>query len=367
MGTTTTAIARIEKIAAEPVARITDLRNRWAQLREVANIVSPVASVDSIMAMHKVSLRMVTIDHTVVEGLGAEVYKGKFCEKDERALGKVGLDKIQAAAGVQVIESVRTDDRQTPLFWEYRVTLGIQDLDDTWRQATATRAIDLRQGSAEAQAMKEGQLAAARANGQMLAETKARLRALRSLLSLKNKYTLKELEKPFVIPKLVSALDPADPDQKAALIRMAETGSRALFGAPPQADTKMLEAAREPAGTPAPPLPAAAATPVTATVVAPDEDQDDFDMGDLADAEDVFLCECGGCGHQVEITSDVAKTSKEACGIAVCRECFPGGAFSYILHKDVKLQFPKFPRLTSAEDVRAMRERAAAAKAGGTK
>jgi len=351
----TTAIARIEKIAAEPVARIIDLRNRWDQLRDVANIVSPVASVDSIMAMHKVSLRMVTIDHTVDSyGGGAEVYKGKFCEKDERALGKVGLDKIQAAAGVQVIESIRTDDRQAPLFWEYRVTLGIQDLDGTWRQATATRAIDLRHGSAEAAAMKEGQLAAARANGQMLAETKARLRALRSLLSLKNKYRLTDLEKPFVIPKLVPALDPSDPDQKAALIQMATTGSRALFGAPPQADTKMLEAVREqPAGTPAPPLPERAATSVEATVVA-DEDEDDLDIpGGVEDEAPIVVCECA-CGHQQALDADTARITVERCGSQRCGKCLPNARFDYALHKDVRvLSWPAFPNLKSADDVRA--------------
>ncbi len=363
-----------------PLARIEDLRALWAQMAGKANLVSPVASVDAILPMHRVSVRAVVIDHHVDgEGNGPECYKGKFCVSNERALGKVALDKIQAAAGVQTIYRQRLDDRSAPYYCEIEVQLGMQDFDGTTRVVTKARAVDLRDGAPDAQTMlgwKNGKVALAQARGkiQELCETKAGFRALRTLLSIKQKYSIDELSKPFVVPKLVPALDPSDPDQKAALIRMAEGGNRALFG-PPAGEMRQLRDVTPPPTIPAP-GPGKPPPPV-GSVPPADEEEDDggeqasFDLPDFTPPEPpkkeepaLILCLCP-CGDQTEISADVARITTEKVGAPRCKACYPNKDFDFGRHQDLPrgglLNLPKHPDLT-AEKVRAANERAAAAK-----
>lgn len=373
-----TALVKLEGLPSEPLARLEDLRSAWDQLAKRANIVSPVASVDSILPMHKISLRAVTIDSTVESqyGIGAEVYKGKFCKlPNERALGKIALEKIMAAAGVQVLDSHRTDDHSNPHYCEWSVTLAIRDFDGQWRQATKSRAVDLRNGSPEAVAMTANQLPAARGHIAANAETKAQLRALRTLLSLKQKYTTEELARPFIIPKLVAALDASDPDQKRALIEMAVQGDRALYGGGPGArETREIEAPK--AGNPPPPLPpapaAAAAPPPVGSVPPSDDDEEDdseeFDLFEPSeptkDAVPVFQCGCP-CGHMLEVSEEVANATRERFDSIRCRVCAPGKGFDFTLHKDLaggRLGLKKHPNLTVDELKKQLDAAAAKAK-----
>lgn len=359
-----------------PLSRIEDLRALWAQMAGKANLVSPVASVDAILSMHRVSVRAVVIDHHVDgKGNGPECYKGKFCGANERALGKVALDKIQAAAGVQTIYRLRLDDRSAPYYCEIEVQLGMQDFDGTTRVVTRARAVDLRDGSPDAMTMlgwENGKVALAQARGKILelCETKAGLRALRTLLSIKQKYTVEELSKPFVVPKLVPALDPSDPDQKAALIRMAEGGNRALFG-PPAGEARQLREVNQPAVIPAP-GPGKPPPPVGRVPAADDNEEDDagddqasFDLPDFTPPKKnepaLIFCLCP-CGDSTEISEDVARITTENVGAPRCKDCYPNRGFNYEKHENLPrgglLNLPKHPDLT-ADRVKAANEKAA--------
>lgn len=368
----TTALAKIDQqLPSAPLARVADLKKQFEMLEGKVNIISPVASVDTIPALHGISLRAVTIDGTVDDkGNGAEVYKdGRFCSANERALGGVALQKIAAAAGVTILTRRRLDDHSDPYYCEIEITIGIRDFDGTWRQVSKAKEMDLRDGAPETQ--KKGP------NGQMIsqdpsavadkrrhiashAETKAFYRALRTLLNLKQKYTVAELQKPFVVPKLVPALDPSDPDQKRALIAMALGTTDALYGRergpaaalpqPSDASTRVLEEA----GTkPPPPVKVVETKAAPAEVVPPAEDsEEDFEPVDLSKPDpEMYVCACP-CGDQREISKDVAVKTSNIVGAPRCSLCFPGPKFDYKTHKDLSdLGLPKLPGKTT-DDVR---------------
>lgn len=351
----------------QPLTSIEALEKTWHDLRDKANLVSPVSSVDTIPAMHGISLRAVVIDHNVDKD---EVYRDtRFCtDEDDRALGGVALQKIAAAAGIQFVDQRRLDDRSEPYYCEIEVTLGIQDYDGTRRQVKKTRALDLRDGRPEAMKpeKKKGRgdkyprktgnmipldpsaLADRRRHIQSLAETKAFHRALRTILQLKQKYTVDELRKPFVVPKLVPMLDPNDPDQKKALIEMAVGREATLYGHD-GGDIRELKDV-----TPAP----AESPPSTSDDVDQNEndppeeviDEEDFEPLELPEEEPppAGTCACP-CGCQLELTEKVTAIGVEKLGTPRCRDCYPSRQFNLEKHRDVdNLEIPKMPKATVA-------------------
>lgn len=245
--------------ASHPIAAVDELTQALERMSKTMNVLSPVAAVDSIMALHQVSLRIVKVDGTVdTNGNGPECYFDKrFCKPGEVALGKNALGKIMAAAGVQIASRRRLDDHSDPNYCEIEVVLAVRDFDGTLRQVIASKEMDLRPGAPETMkpeyvsqqktgrmvAQEDTAIADKRRHIQSHAETKAIERGLRLMFSLRQKYTTADLAKPFVIPKLVSNLDPKDPEQKAALIAHALGGQAALFGPPAGEPVRRLKAA----------------------------------------------------------------------------------------------------------------------------
>jgi hypothetical protein len=370
MTTTAIAVQELGLLPAEPLTQVTALHTAFERLRiSKVNLVTPVSSMDSIPPMCGVSFRAVMVDSTVnAKGIGSEVYKGGFCSADERALGKVALEKIMAAAGVQILGKLRLDDRSDPYYCEMEFTLGVRDLDGTWRQATKSKAVDLRDGSAGCQKLITNPAVLREARTHILsnAETKAELRALRTLLHLKQTYTVEELRNPFVVPKLIPNLDPRDPDQKAALIDMALGRERQLYGHRPEPVRALPESAPPPvqpseaaARPPAPPPPVGAPTAVD------EDDVDDFPMPipaapPVPEAPAIVVCSCP-CSCQAALTDDVARKTTERIGVPRCSDCYPAGrVFNVDKHRDLPgtlpLDIPKFPTMTIAEIREAVRQ-----------
>jgi hypothetical protein len=361
------ALVKVTEIPTHPLARVEELRAAFEGLRDRFNILCPVAQVDHLMPLHQASLRAVMIDTTVDGyGNGPEVYRDpRFCAKDEVALGKNALAKLMAAAGVQVVSKQRLDDRSDPNYCELEVALAVRDFDGSHRQVIATKEMDLRPGAPEtmkpekdSQGNKTGRLvpyedtalADKRRHIQSHAETKAIERGLRLLFALRQKYKLADLARPFVVPKLVPALDPNDPETKTALIHHALAGETALFGAPRSLPTRTLREVPPPAEARSAAT-APAVEPETAALDAEEASPEDFEVPDLTPAEPI-VCACP-CGDQVEISEAVAAATTEKVGAPRCAACFPGKRFDYERHKDLRtLGLPKHPKLTAA-DVRA--------------
>jgi len=68
---------------------------------------------------------------------------------------------------------------------------------------------------------------------QSLAATKARSRVLRDLLGTKSTYTVEDLEKPFVMPRVILRPDYSDPEVKKLMLAGAIQSVMGVFGAPP--------------------------------------------------------------------------------------------------------------------------------------
>ena len=257
---------QLAKVPEQPLTDIKALNEQIHALQASCNVVMPIVRIDSIPAMHQVSLRQALIDPTVPmngqypkAGAGPEVYfDPKFCKDNERALGKRAVMKILRAAGISIADTRRIDDGSEPYYWHWTVTIQGRDFDGEFASFTKSREVDLRDGAPETlkaewackqhgtdgcdcprkQFRKTGRqipldpsaLAAKRVHGASNAETKALLRAARAMLNLPQKMTVDQLQKPFVIPKLVAHLDTSDPEVKAALIQKTVFGNQVLFG-----------------------------------------------------------------------------------------------------------------------------------------
>lgn len=157
---------------------------------------------------------------------------------------KTSLDRIGAALGVSwdADHSRRLDDRSHPWYCEYLVVGAYQRFDGSWAQVMDQKVMDLRDGSAQVAQIyrqtKEGKDPEAtiefmRANIASHCLTKARLRALRSV-GLKTSYAPQEIERPFLVAKLVFTGQTDDPVLKpmyaAAVMMNMLAGSRMVFG-----------------------------------------------------------------------------------------------------------------------------------------
>ncbi len=375
---------QVQQLAAEPIEGLEALSAKCAALAKVANVLSPVASIDYVLPLHKISLRVATISPNVDE---QEVYKPHWCKHDERALTKIGLNKLLATAGVNLVDIRRLDDRADPFYCESEVTLSVRGYDGMLRTFCATKSLDLRDGMPETKKGGGEDLSVSALNDRRrhlvsLCETKAGLRALRGLLNLKQKYTVKELAKPFVVPVLVPDLDPNDPETKRALLATAlgqtvklygdtggskhleatkhaietivarETNPRAISG-----DTKGTGSESEPF---APEKPAPQMAPI---------DQADFpelpaEVPGPSPHGAVLVCECP-CGDQSQLSEAVHKLTTERLGAARCALCFPGKSFDYESHANLAtLGIPNRPTLTpkQAQELAADAIKKAAAK-----
>lgn len=170
-------------------------------------------------------------------------------------LGKVPLKKISLAVGISwdPVLSRRDDDGSDPAFCQYTAVGYLHDFDGSEKTIIGTKAIDLRRGSAlwqdaherartkaideakngvrgklatdkeraaleKAYAAAEKELRHARIHILSNAQTKAELRAIRSI-GLKSSYTVDELQKPFVAAKLIFTGESTDPQNREIYAR----------------------------------------------------------------------------------------------------------------------------------------------------
>lgn len=198
------------------------------------HLVSPATSVGSLPEGCEVALCKVLIE-------GAETYP---VGGGKKGLQKSALDKIAAAAGVSwdPRQSRRLDDGSDPYYCAYLAVGTYRHFDGTVITIQGTKEMDLRPGSAQVQKINETSSAAAvqlrdtRAHIVAHAESKARLRAIRSL-GLRSSYTDDELRKPFVVARLMWTGRTEDPTLRRIFAEMQAKamigGVQALYGHEP--------------------------------------------------------------------------------------------------------------------------------------
>lgn len=331
-----------QALTVRPCDSIAELDKRLHEMQTQANLLSPVSQVDSLLPLHQISLRVTNLD------IQSDTYDDpRFCKNGERAIGKTGLMKIMQTAGVTMVDGPRRlDDRSDPCYCAIQVTLGMTTFDGCLTQFTASKELDMRDGAPETmkkgkEALSDAALGDKRRHIVSLCETKAILRALRGLLGLKQKYTAAELKKPFVIPKLVPALDAHmdDPVVKQALLEKALGSASSLYGRAP-ATREIRDAGR---GGTIPPL-------AELPEAAPDDAADIFEPAGEDVGEAIIVCECP-CGHQEEITEEIARSTGDKVGSPRCQSCYPSDrTFDFEMHPDddFDLGLPSYPGYTVA-------------------
>lgn len=395
-------------IPSEAVTTVLGLQTALDKFHQAAadnklHMLSPVVLVDSLMPMSKVSFHVATLDLTMDgTGKGVDVYRNpQFCDPGEVALTKNAIDKLQNAAGVEMgipgteqTGITRLDDRSVDYYWEYEVTMSLVDFDGTRRVASATKIVDLRDGAPATQkpewickshkdphcqscetgggrwnksgnlaALDPSALAQMRIHGGSNCETKARLRCLRTLLRILQKYTIQQAAMPFVYPKLVANLDIKDPETKKALLAAHLGYGQQFFG--PQPTTTGVPSTAGAIGIQAGALPSdhgdmsgsAPAGEQTINIEASEASDDDDDFAVTTPTQEnpnpapFGVC---GCKHgcQKPLKEGVAPKTIAATGIPLCAECFPGKRFDFETHKDLSNLWPKMPDATP-ESIRA--------------
>lgn len=199
-------------------------------------------------------------------------------------LSKVALDKIGHALGLSwdPVQSRRLDDGRDPRYCRYRAVGSYLGPDGIRHFVSAEKELDLRDGSPTVEGLNDQQRSKGKGDATRQirelrmhilshAETKARLRAIRSM-GIRTSYDKDELERPFVAAQVMFTGQTDDPELRREFAKLqaqaALGGTSMLFGGPP-AGTHLL-----PAEPPAP------APPVGEVV-----DDDDFDAAPASVAD----------------------------------------------------------------------------------
>jgi hypothetical protein len=211
-------------------------RMQWAATSGEANLVAPSPTVGTLPEGCAVSF--------------ARVWAGSDCYSTGNGnygLGKSTLQKIAAAAGISwdPMASGRLDDGSHPHYCRWRAVGFYVAFDGTRQTIVAEKEMDLREGSAQvdalnARAASKGragraglQIQEMRLHIQSHAETKAQLRAVRSL-GVRTGYSTDELQKPFVVARLMFTGETRDPVLRREFAMMTARsmmqGRSALFG-----------------------------------------------------------------------------------------------------------------------------------------
>lgn len=254
----TTALARLQQSASSSITTAADLAKRIGEWKEAAHVLTPAISISSIAPQHAINVAVVVIDPKVGDnGQGDDTYgldsKGKglpWLRPGERAINRVGLLKLAQAAGVSwdAAASGRTDDRKERFYWEYKAVGHYVGFDGGVQTLVGTFELDLRNGSPALKGFSDSQVEQARKNGMRLCESKAQAAAIREL-GLKQKYTVAELAKPFVILRTSFVPDMKDPMQRRMVAERGLAGAGALYPAARQigagrADDIVIDAER---------------------------------------------------------------------------------------------------------------------------
>jgi hypothetical protein len=177
-----------------------------AQAASIGHLISPQTGVGTLPEGCSLQVSGVVVD------VARETYTQTG--SSERGLHKVAIDKIAAAAGIDwdPVLSRRLDDRRHPWYCACVAVGRVRQFDGTWRTLSAQKEIDLREGGQDTldilgrdteEVKKQRELAGKRKHILSLCDTEARLRATRGLVGLRVSYTPAELEKPFIVVRLV--------------------------------------------------------------------------------------------------------------------------------------------------------------------
>jgi hypothetical protein len=257
--------------------QLEEVKQTLIKWRDKAHLLTPFCRtpVNEIPEGWKVSFRSRVISTKEEDG---EVYLVKGTGR--YALTKLGLVRLDGLAGVEDWKVWRVDDTKTRHLCIFKASAQITDVDGTVRKYQDGYTLDLRDDSEQAKVRTPDQLSKDRQNIDQLAASKAKNRVRRELLGLQSSYKKEDLEKPFIILRMVYQYNSSDPVINRLLAAKQLGLEKELFS--------MMQAERQPipslgdetmpAGLP----PAAEEVPIEVEPIPGEEPQPDLDPDEIA-------------------------------------------------------------------------------------
>ncbi len=272
-----TAVARVEQAVGS--YRNPKVVTEWlTKAQEQGHLVSPATACGSLPEGCEVAITAVQVD---VENETYDVGMGK------RGLGGAVLDRIAAGVGItwDPNASGRLDNGSDPRYCRFKAVGHYRSFDGQVMTLIGEKEMDLREGSPQIEAIiercirklgrdeaasmddrtkrrvgrekAENQIREMRLHIQAHAQTKARLRAIRSM-GVRSSYVAAELEKPFLMARVMFTGRTDDPALKRMFGEMTAAsflgGTRALYGgSSPEAASRVIDVSSDRNGCGAPP------------------------------------------------------------------------------------------------------------------
>ncbi len=237
---------------------------------EKANILGPSTHVGELSEFHKVVLDSVQLSVNPADG---DIYKHKDGFKDKPALFIItgqGLQRLAVCAGVfwnpnetksttqsqnyvayRAVGCIRKSDGAATCFQaEYDIDMDVvrDELDDQfaekrkkWDEASWFKKLGADGQNDYVESALRKELNFKKKHKTKIAASGAKNRVIRALLGVKKTYTMEELKKPFVMPRVVLAPDFKDPDVKKMMLTAAIQAQTNLFGSAPASTSTQIE------------------------------------------------------------------------------------------------------------------------------
>jgi hypothetical protein len=239
--------ASLARVDLSMVTSGKDVSARLEELAAQCHLVSPATASADLPEGFSLAVSVVKIDP---RGGTQVVYP---TGNGNLGLARASLEQIAGAAGISwdLPNCRRVDDGRDPHYCSFAAAGYLRNLDGSVRAISGTKEMDLRDGSAQVEALYErfknqvpgktrkdptAQIREMRLHIQAHAETKAKLRAIRSI-GIRSSYTAEELAKPFAVVRLAATGRTEDLTLKREFARLnyaaAVAGSSQLYGAPP--------------------------------------------------------------------------------------------------------------------------------------
>jgi len=198
------------------------INRRLKYASEECHLVSPFPAVGQLPEGFGVQIALVRVDRE------HDCYPTRDQDRPF-GIGKAALDRIGHAIGLtwDVDRSRRLDDASDSQYCHWRAVGHYRTSDGQVATIKGEKEVDARQGSAQIAGKSNKQVAGLREHLMSHAETKARLRAIRSM-GIRTAYSAAELEVPFACVRLVFTGHSEDPALRA---RFAELTAQSFLGA----------------------------------------------------------------------------------------------------------------------------------------
>lgn len=195
------------------------------------NIIGPPVHLATLPPFHSVSITLIHLSPNdppmVAKGNTPTKSNGLWYDQKGGGVSLHGtaLRMLAQSCGVKWVVFKRVDKGMTPLYWRFEMEATIPVLTGDVFPVFCTYESDLRDSSPEVAGMSDQRLIGVRQKGGVIAESKAKNRALREALCVQQVYTVQEADRPFAFLSLVKQA-PTSPE----VLRLLELQAYGLLG-----------------------------------------------------------------------------------------------------------------------------------------